>query len=87
MLKFEEAFLSLFRQGIAVILILFGFNALAIADQRLPARCFCNLLAVVDGDTIHANGHKIRLLGIDTPEINQMCQTKDGGMAMWKNGA
>ena len=30
-------------------------------------------LKVVDGDTIHLNGEKIRFAGIDTPELNQIC--------------
>ena len=30
-------------------------------------------LRVVDGDTIHLNGEKIRFTGIDTPELNQTC--------------
>ena len=30
-------------------------------------------LRVVDGDTIHLNGEKIRFNGIDTPELNQTC--------------
>ncbi len=33
---------------------------------------------IVDGDTIHLDGHKIRLLGIDTPEMKQYCQDRDG---------
>ena len=30
-------------------------------------------LKVVDGDTIHLNGLKIRFIGIDTPELKQTC--------------
>ena len=30
-------------------------------------------LKVVDGDTIHLNGKKIRFIGIDTPELKQTC--------------
>ena len=30
-------------------------------------------LKVVDGDTIHLNGEKIRFTGIDTPELRQTC--------------
>jgi len=30
-------------------------------------------LKVVDGDTIHLNGEKIRFTGIDTPELKQTC--------------
>ena len=30
-------------------------------------------LKIVDGDTIHLNGKKIRFSGIDTPELKQKC--------------
>ena len=30
-------------------------------------------LNVIDGDTIHLNGEKIRFSGIDTPELKQTC--------------
>ncbi len=39
---------------------------------------------IVDGDTIHLDGHKIRLLGIDTPEMRQFCQDSNG--ADWPCG-
>ena len=29
---------------------------------------------VIDGDTVHINSHKIRLEGIDAPEIKQYCK-------------
>ena len=43
---------------------------------------FCNTnfadnLKIVDGDTIVLNGEKIRFLGIDTPELKQICIDKD----------
>ena len=31
---------------------------------------------VVDGDTIHLNGEKIRFTGIDAPELKQICIDK-----------
>ena len=31
------------------------------------------VLKVVDGDTIHLDGEKIRFSGIDAPEVNQTC--------------
>ena len=31
-------------------------------------------IKVVDGDTIHLNGKKIRFSGIDTPELKQTCR-------------
>ena len=36
-------------------------------------------LRVVDGDTIHLNGEKIRFTGIDTPELKQTC-IKEGAI-------
>ena len=33
---------------------------------------------VVDGDTIHINKIKIRLHGIDAPEMKQTCRTSEG---------
>ena len=41
------------------------------ADLTGPAR-------IVDGDTLHLNGTKIRLHGIDAPETKQTCQRQDG---------
>tara|TARA_B100001057_G_C22258515_1_gene722246 strand:- start:114 stop:593 length:480 start_codon:yes stop_codon:yes gene_type:complete len=32
-----------------------------------------NEIKIVDGDTIHLNGEKIRFTGIDTPELRQTC--------------
>ena len=34
-------------------------------------------IRVVDGDTIHLNGEKIRFIGIDTPELKQTCIRKE----------
>ena len=81
---FCGSFLAFLRHGFAVIIILFCFNSAAIADQDFPQDISATTWRVVDGDTIHASSHKIRLLGIDTPEINQMCQTKTG--AEWPCG-
>ena len=30
-------------------------------------------IKIIDGDTIHLNGEKIRFTGIDTPELKQTC--------------
>ena len=48
---------------IILILLLFPLSLIAQDDLR-----------VIDVDTIHLNGDKIRFSGIDTPEINQMCK-------------
>ena len=34
-------------------------------------------VSVIDGDTLKINNKKIRLFGIDTPEINQLCSKKE----------
>ena len=34
-------------------------------------------IKIVDGDTIHLNGEKIRFTGIDTPELKQTCLKED----------
>ena len=34
-------------------------------------------IIIVDGDTIHLNGEKIRFSGIDTPELKQTCFKDD----------
>lgn len=38
------------------------------------------MLSAVDGDTIDLDGERIRVLGVDTPEINCHCQ-RECGMA------
>ena len=34
-------------------------------------------IKIIDGDTIHLNGKKIRFSGIDTPELKQTCKKND----------
>ena len=45
------------------------------ADEEIIS--YTNIV-VVDGDTIKFNNKKIRLHGIDTPEIKQICKNKKG---------
>lgn len=35
-------------------------------------------LRILDGDTLHLDGQKIRFFGIDAPEKRQQCDTKEG---------
>jgi endonuclease YncB( thermonuclease family) len=44
-----------------------------VLDARLCAAEFVDYADVVDGDTIRLNGTRIRLEGIDAPEIDQIC--------------
>ena len=50
--------------AINIWLIFFFFN---IKDVE------SNEVKIIDGDTIHLNGEKIRFTGIDTPELKQTC--------------
>ena len=52
----------IFLISILAIIIFFIFNYFKPQEIR-----------VVDGDTIHLNGEKIRFTGIDTPELKQTC--------------
>ena len=49
---------------ISIFLLIFLLTINDIKSQELK---------VVDGDTIHLNGEKIRFTGIDTPELKQTC--------------
>ncbi len=48
-----------------------------VAGLLLSGNAYSDNLKIVDGDTIHLNGEKIRFTGIDTPELKQTC-IKDG---------
>ena len=52
---------------IFLILTLFFF-------QKIQASEIIGIPKVVDGDTIHIKSYKIRLEGIDAPEMKQMCK-------------
>ena len=53
---------------ISICLIFFLINSFDVKSNKVK---------VVDGDTIHLNGKKIRFSGIDTPEIKQLCNKND----------
>ena len=56
---------------LALTLALFLPMSVAVADITGKPR-------VVDGDTLHINQTKIRLHGIDAPEMKQTCRTSKG---------
>ena len=60
-------------------LIFFGLIVAAIAwlDQK-TGRTFTGTTYVIDGDTLVASQEKLRLAGIDAPEIEQFCSSQAG---------
>lgn len=64
------------RLLISLLAAMMGMMGSASADT--PYELTGNSYRVVDGDTIHLSGEKIRLLGIDAPEMKQYCQGQNG---------
>jgi endonuclease YncB( thermonuclease family) len=48
------------------------------ADTLLPVKASSDPVRILDGDTLELNGERIRLEGIDAPELAQSCLTADG---------
>lgn len=64
--------------GFLAALVLFGGAAfLAARLDPLPPR-FSGAAQAADGDSLRLRGDRIRLLGIDAPELNQICWQEDG---------
>ena len=53
------------------------FLILLLSNNILNAKTIIGKPKIIDGDTIHINKIKIRLHGIDTPEIKQKCTYKE----------
>ena len=65
------------NKHIITILILFFF-------QNIQASEIIGVPKVVDGDTIHIKSYKIRLEGIDAPEMRQKCKFSKR-LLLWTN--
>ena len=61
----------------SLIVIIFFFLISLFFFERTPY-VISGKAEVVDGDTIKINGTKIRLFGIDAPELKQKCRKKSG---------
>ena len=61
-------------------LILFSLLILFFSTQSYSQEKFISgsphKVNVIDGDTITIHGEKVRLHGIDAPEMEQICRTK-----------
>lgn len=47
---------------------------------QLPGRILTGTPSVIDGDTLKINGTRVRLFGIDAPEIRQKCRQTGGSI-------
>ncbi len=63
--------------GARSLLIVASLAAIIVSNQ-LPAFESSGTARVIDGDTIEVAGVRNRLHGIDAPEKNQTCLTRDG---------
>ena len=55
-----------------IILPLILYSSASFAEKIIEGKAI-----IIDGDTIHIGKNKIRLHGIDAPEIKQTCKIKD----------
>ncbi|PRX35253.1 Endonuclease YncB, thermonuclease family [Meinhardsimonia xiamenensis] len=60
-------------QHVLAVALLALCGAGAAADER-----FSGAAVVIDGDTLEVRGRKVRLFGIDAPELGQSCTRDDG---------
>lgn len=73
----------LFRDSVATFALLAILALLALKMNNRPELVQKGGFYVVDGDTLSANGERLRLKGIDAPEYRQLCR-RDG--ADWRCG-
>jgi endonuclease YncB( thermonuclease family) len=66
------------RRPMLILLILFGLAAAIAAALEPPEPALSGHASVVDGDTLRLGGKRVRLLGIDAPELDQPCSGADG---------
>ena len=60
------------------VALLTAASILIASTAALPAVAITGLAAVTDGDTIKIEGARIRLVGIDAPELHQTCNDAGG---------
>ena len=66
------------NQSLSSLIVLIIFFLIFLFALKLQPDYISGKANVVDGDTIKINGIKIRLSGIDAPELKQRCKWKNG---------
>ena len=66
-----------------IINFLITFFLILFSSASFSAKIIEGKAKIIDGDTIHIEKNKIRLHGIDAPEIDQTCTIKD---KLWNCG-
>ncbi len=71
---------SIIRDGITAFaaLALLGLMALKLEDNGQTQTVYAGRFHAVDGDTLRLGEMRLRLHGIDAPELTQTCQRADG---------
>ncbi|WP_368517551.1 thermonuclease family protein [Rhizobium sp.] len=71
----------LFRDGVVTFALLAILALFALKMNNRPEIVQNGSFYVIDGDTLSANGERLRLKGIDAPEYRQHCQRNGGDWA------
>ena len=66
-----EAKILIFKFFLIIFIFFFFFNG------KQNQKSILGKARIIDGDTVHINKNKIRLHGIDAPELKQTCNIKD----------
>ena len=77
----EKKWMSLMKrpnQSLSSLIVIIIFFLVFLFVLKLQPDYISGKAKVVDGDTIKINGIKIRLSGIDAPELKQRCTWKNG---------
>ena len=71
------------EQRILIFKFLITLSLILYSSTSLSKKIIEGKAKIIDGDTIHLGKNKIRLHGIDAPEINQTCTIKE---KVWECG-
>ncbi|MEJ1158222.1 thermonuclease family protein [Prosthecomicrobium sp. N25] len=65
------------RLAQALVLVALAAGAWGLKEHLIPPERVAGRARVVDGDSLEIDGRRLRLKGIDAPELNQVCRRAD----------